>query len=150
VTVILGTRSFIASDRRVTDNGESSSIIKLAKNANIICAVAGTAACNMLVKKAIKEGCDDPNSLLKLIDRDSYALILTPDGILRQAQDGVLWPCKQYAAIGSGGNLALGFATGYMAAMGSTKITPVLARKALQFAAKHRSDCGGGCDIRSF
>jgi ATP-dependent protease HslVU (ClpYQ) peptidase subunit len=125
-------------------------MVKLAKNSFIICAVSGTAACNMQVKDAIKKGCQSADDLLEYVDKDSYALILTPDGILKQAQDGVLWPCKNLATIGSGGNLALGFIAGHLSATGSTKITPGLARKAIHYTSKHRSDCGGGCDIRQF
>lgn len=145
MTCILGTTRFICADRRIEADGSVSSLVKVAKNRWLIAAAAGLASATLAVKRAVRAGAANPEDLLEHIDRESYAVVLTLDGRLRCLSEGALWPVQGPAiALGTGGDLALGFMHGAGA------FTPRVAREAQRFVAKRRADCGGGCDVRSF
>lgn len=147
MTCVIATPTFMCADRRITDDGEASSMVKIAKNAHLIAAAAGSAACTLAVKRAIRRGIKSPSQLVDLIDAESHALVLTPWNTLYRIESGTLWPCPgghAVHAIGSGADLALGF----LKASGDTTIQG--ARKAQRFVATKRVDCGGGCDVRFF
>lgn len=148
MTCIVGTTRFICADRRVTEDGATSHLVKVAKNPWLIAAAAGNACANVAVKRAVREGAQSPADLVVHVDAGSYALVLSWDGILSLISEGVVWPAltngERVAAIGSGADLALGFMHG------AESYTPVTARQAQRFVARRRSDCGGGCDVRSF
>ena len=146
MTCVLGTRRFICADRRIAeDGGAASSMIKVAKNAWLIAAAAGLGTAVLAVKRAVREGAQSPEDLLRAVGRESYALVLTWDGSLCCLSEGAVWPVHgPVAALGSGGDLGLGFMHGVGA------FTPRVAREAQRFVAKRRTDCGSGCDIRSF
>ncbi len=138
----------MCADRRITsDEGAYSSLVKIAKNEHLMAAASGNASCTLAVKRAVQRGCKTPAALVELVDKDSYALVLTADGRIVHIEDGQAWD-KTYRggvqAIGTGADLALG----YLEDRGN--ISPSLLRKAQRFVAGRRIDCGGGCDIRSF
>lgn len=134
----------MCADRRVTEDGASSSLVKLSKNAWIIAGVAGLATANLDVKAAVRAGAESAEDLLPYIDAHSYALVLSWDGRLRLVSEGQVWPTTgPCAALGSGGDLALGY-------MHGAGFSVTCARAAQRFVAKHRVDCGGGCDVRYF
>lgn len=145
MTCILGTTRFICADRRIEADGSVSSLVKVAKNQWLIAAAAGLASATLAVKRAVRAGACNPEDLLEHIDRESYAVVLTHDGRLLCLSEGALWPVQGPAiALGTGGDLALGFMHG------AGSFTPRIARAAQRFVAKRRADCGGGCDVRSF
>lgn len=146
MTCIVASRRFVCADRRIAeDGGAYTSIVKVAKNGWLIAAAAGLAKCTLAVKRAVRDGAQAPEDLLPLVDSDSYAVALTWDGRLFTLSEGALWDVKGPAvALGSGGDLALGFMHGV------GMFTPRIAQRAQRFVAKRRSDCGDGCDIRSF
>ena len=145
MTCILGTTRFICADRRIEADGSVSSLVKVAKNQWLIAAAAGLASATLAVKRAVRSGAASPEDLLEHIDRESYAVVLTLDGRLLCLSEGALWPVQGPAiALGTGGDLALGFMHG------AGSFTPRVARMAQRFVAKRRTDCGGGCDVRSF
>lgn len=145
MTCIIGTRKFLCADRRVTEDGASSSLVKLCKNEWIIAGTAGLATANLAVKAAVRAGAESAEDLLPHIDAHSYALVLSWDGRLRLVSEGKVWPTAgACAAIGSGADLALGYMNGAGA------LTVTCARAAQRFVARRRVDCGGGCDVRMF
>lgn len=146
MTCIIATRKFVCADRRLAeDGGASSSIVKVAKNPWVIAAAAGLGTAVLAVKRAIREGAESPADLLEAVGKGSYALVLTWDSTLSLISEGVLWPAKlPIAAIGSGADMALGFMHG------AGSVAPSVARAAQRFVAKRRSDCGDGCDLRTF
>lgn len=147
MTCVIATKRFVCADRRVgeTGGGSYSSIVKVAKNPWLITAVSGSGATLLAVKQAVKEGIETPEDLLSYIDSTSYAIVLTWNSKLVCLSEGALWPVREpVTTIGSGGDLGLGFMHG------AGVFTPRVAREAQRFVAKHRADCGGGCDIRSF
>ncbi len=147
MSCILGTKDFIAADRRVVDNNKSSSMIKVSKNKHLIVGVCGYAALVLEVRSALRKGLKDPHDLIEILnDGFSHALILTINKELLKSQDGVLWPIgKKFETIGAGSSLMLGFLSGH-----GGKITHKLAKTAMKFVSKERVDCGGGCDVRYF
>jgi hypothetical protein len=153
MTCIISTARYMCADRRIKDEtGERSTMCKIAKNAHLIAALAGTAACALAIKQAIRDGASTPQDLLVLVDNDSHALVLEPSGARWRIEEGVLWPVSaglSTAAIGTGANAALGYIAG--ALRGTRRAPPAwLARAAQRFAAKLRDDCGDGVDFRSF
>jgi hypothetical protein len=148
LTCIVGTTRFICADRRITEDGATSHIVKLASNPWLVAAAAGHASANVAVKAAVRAGAESPADLIACVDSGSYALVLTYDGVLSLISEGVVWPAlsrgERVAAIGSGADLALGFLHG------AESFSRETARQAQRFVAKRRSDCGGGCDIRGF
>lgn len=146
MTCIIASRRWICADRRLADDdGSSSSIVKVAKNPWLIAAASGLGTAVLAVKRAVRDGAESPADLLKVIDSNSYALVLSWDGILSLLSEGMIWPAKlPIAGIGSGSDLAIGFMHG----AGST--APAVARAAQRFVAKRRTDCGDGCDLRTF
>lgn len=153
MTCIVGTTRFICADRRITEDGATSHIVKLASNPWLVAAAAGHASANVAVKAAVRAGAQSPSDLIACVDSGSYALVLSWDGILSLISEGVVWPAlsrgERVAAIGSGADLALGFLHGASCG-GRWQVTRETARQAQRFVAKRRSDCGGGCDIRGF
>lgn len=146
MTCILGTKNFIAADRRVCDNGKSSSMVKVTKNKNLIIGIAGYSAVTLEIRQALRKGLKQPEDVIEFInDGFTLALILTQDKMLYRVQDGNLWPQSKFDMIGTGASIMLGFI-----GRDSKKITHDVVRKAMKFIGKHRIDCGGGCDIRYF
>lgn len=145
MTVILGTRNFMAADRRVTDGDTISHMVKIAKNPWLIAAASGDAASTLAVRHAVRRGARSIDDLVQHINKDSYALVLTENGALARIQAGTVWPHNGLDAIGSGADMALG----YIGGSGETQITPDLVRRAFKFISKHRADCSG-FDVRSF
>jgi hypothetical protein len=120
-------------------------MVKVAKNGWLIAAAAGFAATTLAVKRAVRDGAQSPAELLELVDAQSYAVVLTWDGLLSCLSEGVSWAVQgPVVALGTGADLALGFMHG------AGSFTPRTAREAQRFVARRRSDCGSGCDIRSF
>lgn len=153
MTCIISSPKFMCSDRRVSaDSGERSTMCKIAKNQWMIVAAAGMAGSGLDVKQAVKKGISDPAELVELIDNDSYALVLLPDGKRWRIEEGKLWPVpvRETQAIGSGSDAALGYIKGYLTGRRNKSLTPAIARKAQKFVASIRLDCGDGVDFRYF
>lgn len=150
MTCIVATPHFLAADRRVTDDGAGSSMVKVAKNRWLIAAASGNAICTLAVKRAVQQGAESPNDLLQYVDKDSYALVLLPTGAILKISEGAAWACPRglVEAIGSGADLALGYLGGVAACGYAPTVGTV--REALRFVAKRRVDCGGGADFRFF
>jgi hypothetical protein len=149
VTCIIGVAGrdgFICGDRRITNGGERCpNMVKVYANVGLVVGLCGNASCFWQVAKLIKEGRTDPKDLIEAIDEDSGALALTADGTLWGVSEGAVWPVRQRVkAIGSGADLA----TGYLAALGTFDKKAV--REAQRFTARERTDCGSGCDFRTF
>lgn len=124
-------------------------MVKVAKSRFLIGAAAGAAVSTMAVKRAIQKGARSPEDLIEHVDKDSYALVLTPEGKIHRIESGVVWPCSAGAvqAIGSGGEFALGFLAGAAPAGWPSRED---ARRAQKAVARARTDCGGGVDFRGF
>jgi len=157
MTCIVAGPGWMASDRRVTsDDGSTSSLVKIAKNKWLIAAASGNAVSTLAVKRAVAKGAWSGEDLLEHVDAYSYALVLFPTGILWRLQDGAVWPCKagELQGIGSGADLALGYlqASHNESRPGPWRIAHDrdVIRRAFAFVARRRSDCGGGVDFRSF
>jgi hypothetical protein len=150
LTCIVATPSWLCADRRVTGDGsELSSMVKVAKNRWLIGAAAGAAVSTMAVKRAIQKGASTVEDMIEHVDKDSYALILTPDGKIHRIETGIVWPCSAGAvqAIGSGGEFALGFLAGAAPVGWPSRAD---AKRAQRAVARARTDCGGGVDFRGF
>lgn len=141
-----GRGGFICADRRITSGGERCpNMTKVFANVGLVVGICGNAGIFWRVAKLIKEGRTDPKDLLEVIDEDSGALALAADGSLWGISEGATWPLRRpWSATGSGGDLA----TGYLGAIGTSDKKNV--RAAQKFVAERRSDCGGGCDFRTF
>ncbi len=145
MTCIIGTAHFVCADRRIDAEGAASSMIKVARNPWLIAAAAGLATATQAVKDAVRSGAQSPEDLVSAVDRDSYAIVVTWDARIWTISEGRTWPMRgPVVALGTGGDLALGFMHG------AGSFTPRIARMAQRFVAKRRTDCGGGCDVRSF
>jgi hypothetical protein len=125
----------------VTDDGARSRMRKVFRNAHLIAAVAGIAACNLAVRDALRAGAETPEDLVPHVDSASYALVLDASRRLWLIQDGRVWPVKAPYCIGSGSDLA----RGYLA--GARRHDVATARAAQRFVARHRADCGDGADV---
>lgn len=141
-----GKDGFICADRRITSGGERCpDMVKAYANVGLVVGLCGNAGCFWQVARLIKEGRTDPKDLIEALDDESSALALAADGTLWGVSEGAVWPVRQQLkAIGSGGDLA----TGYLAGVGASDKKAV--RAAQRFVAKHRTDCGSGCDFRTF
>lgn len=150
MTCIVATPHFMAADRRVTDDGAGSSMVKVAKNPWLIAAASGNAVCTLAVKRAVKQGATSPNDLLQYVDSDSYALVLLPTGQLYLLSEKAAWarPRGGVEAIGTGADLALGYLGGIVSCGGKPTVGAV--KLAMKFVSRKRVDCGGGCDVRFF
>jgi hypothetical protein len=146
MTCIVGTPQFLAADRRIVADGQITSMVKIAKNKWLIAAASGNASCTLAVRNAVRKGAQNVHDLLEYVDRDSYAIALQPSGTIWLIQERSIWDCKtgEMQAIGSGGDLALGYLRC------NALCTAEDIRLALRFVAKRRADCGGGCDVRHF
>lgn len=141
----------MAADRRVTgEEGEISSLVKIAKNPWLIAAASGNATSTLDVRRAVRKGAQTPDDLIEHVDKDSYALVLLPSGEVVKIESGRVWPAERgLQAIGSGGDLALGWLLG----VGCPDACPdvkACVRRAFGVVARRRSDCGGGVDFRTF
>lgn len=149
MTCIVAGKGWMAADRRITsEDGSASSLVKIAKNRWLIAAASGNATSTLDVRRAVRKGASDPADLIEHVDSSSYALVLLPSGDVHRIEDGRVWPAEQgLAAIGSGGDLALGWLSG------AEEYEPIhrgMIRRAFAFVAKKRADCGGGVDFRFF
>ncbi len=145
MTCIISTARFVCADRRVDADGEASSMVKVARNAHLIAAAAGLATATQAVKAAVREGADSPEALIECIDPSSYAVVVTRAGKIFTISEGAVWPMRgPVVALGTGADLALGYLHG------AGSYTERIARMAQRFVARRRTDCGGGCDVRSF
>lgn len=152
MTCIVGTSSFIAADRRITDEmHEAGSLRKVGKNRHLIAATAGNASCVLAVLELLKKGAASAEDLLEAIDKDSVCLALNRDGQLYRCVKEEAWACPPGAleATGTGGDLALGWLHGHYA-VAKPNPSVVHVRTAIKFAASRRVDCGGGVDVRRF
>ncbi len=153
MTLIVASATWMAADRRVTADGATSSMRKIAKNPHLIAGASGTAVSTLDVLRAVRKGVTNADDLLEHVDKSSYALVLTPDGRVSKIQDGRVWLCPiGLEAIGTGGDLALGWLACYERFHGGFfggEHGDVI-RQAFTFVAKRRSDCGGGVDFRYF
>jgi len=143
---VAGRDGFICGDRRITADGERCpNMVKVYANVGLVVGMCGSAGCFWQVARLIKEGRTDPKDLVEAIDEDSSGLALAADGTLWGVSEGATWPVRQKVkAIGSGGDLA----TGYLAALGAHGRKAV--REAQRYVATQRTDCGSGCDFRTF
>ncbi len=141
-----GKDGFICADRRITNGGERCpDMVKVFANVGLVVGLCGNAACFWQVAKLIREGRTDPKDLIEALDEDSGAVALAADGTLWGVSEGAVWPVRRpWTTSGSGGDLA----TGYLAALGAYDRKSV--RAAQKFVATRRSDCGSGCDFRTF
>lgn len=152
MTCIVAGDGWMAADRRVTeDDGSSSSLIKIAKNPWLIAAAAGNASSTLDVRRAVRAGAQIVEDLIEHVDKDSVALVMNTDGQLFKIQEKRVWSARQLAAIGSGGDLAIGWLSaiqvdGPWAGQWDTRKRDI--RLAFRFVASRRADCGGGVDIR--
>ncbi len=151
MTCIVAGKGWMAADRRITsEDGSSSSLVKIAKNRWLIAAASGNATSTLDVRKAIRKGASSPEDLIEHVDSDSYALVLLPSGDVHRIEEGRVWPAERaLAAIGSGGDLALGWLSCVEVCINPTLNHGVI-RRAFAFVEKKRADCGGGVDIRFF
>lgn len=146
MTVAVATRLFVASDRRVDQDGAASSLVKVARNPHLVATAAGLASCVVRIRRAIRDGACDPHELVSLVDRASVALVVTASGDIWRIEEGLLWAERGIVTIGSGGDLAAGYLE---RARGRKALpTPDDARKAIRWVSKRRTDCGGGVDVR--
>jgi ATP-dependent protease HslVU (ClpYQ) peptidase subunit len=154
VTCIVAGAGWMAADRRVsTDDGTQSSLIKIAKNRWLIAAAAGNATATLDVRRAVQKGAETPDDLVKHVDKESYALVLLPSGVVHIIGEGRVWPPKKgLHGIGSGSDLALGWLSRARDDLAACELwdTRALVRDAFRFVASRRTDCGGGCDFRVF
>lgn len=141
-----GKDGFICADRRITNSGERCpNMVKVYANVGLVVGLCGNASCFWQIARIIREGKTDPTDLIEAVDEESGALALTADGTLWGISEGAVWPVRAKAkAIGSGGDLA----TGYLSALGTWDKKSV--RAAQKFVAGQRTDCGSGCDFRTF
>lgn len=147
MTCIVAGAGWMAADRRITnDDGSFSKLVKVAQNPWLIAAASGNAVSTLDVKRAVRKGAQLVEDLIEHVDKDSAALVMTADGQLFQVEEKRVWSLArgQLHAIGSGGDLALG----YLAALRIASCDPEAIRAALRFAAQRRADCGSGIDIR--
>ncbi len=146
IVAVGGKDGFICGDRRITADGERCpNMVKVFANVGLVVGMCGNAACFWKVARLIKEGRTDPQDLIEAVDEDSSALVLTSDGTLWGVSEGATWPVRtRLKTIGSGGDLA----SGYLAALGSSDKKSV--RAAQKYVATQRTDCGSGCDFRTF
>jgi len=152
MTCIVATASFVAADRRITDElHEAGTMRKVGKNKHLIAGTAGNASSVLAVLALLKKGAETPEDLLEGIDKDSVALVLTTEGKLWKCVKDEAWACPlgSIEAIGSGGDLAYAWLHGYYQV---AKPVPSVkdVRTAIKFAASRRVDCGGGVDVRHF
>lgn len=140
----------MAADRCITaDDGSKSSFVKIAKNRWLIAAAAGEASCCLAVRLAVRKGAWSIEDLIEHVDAGSSALVLLPSGAVHRIEEGIIWPAAfGLQAIGSGGDLALGYLSAHERLGGI--LDRDMARLAFAFVAKRRSDCGMGVDYRSF
>lgn len=150
MTCIVAGSGWMAADRRITGaDGGVSSLVKIAKNPYLIAAASGNATSTLDVRRAVRKGATTAEDLIEHVDSDSYALVLLPSGDVHRIEDGRRWPAVQgLQAIGSGGDLALGWLSALLS--GEAVIDKRQIRRAFAFVAKKRADCGGGVDFRSF
>lgn len=151
MTCIVAGKGWMAADRRVTgEEGEISSLVKIAKNPWLIAAASGNATSTLDVRRAVRKGAQTPDDLIEHVDKDSYALVLLPSGEVVKIESERVWPAERgLQAIGSGGDLALGWLLG----VGCPDACPdvkACVRRAFGVVARRRSDCGGGVDFRTF
>jgi hypothetical protein len=77
---------------------------------------------------------------------DTAALVLDRAGLWRICEDGHTWPAwNKIDTLGSGGDLARGYLTGFAAAGGTIGMDQVKA--AVEFAATVDAGCGNGVQI---
>lgn len=154
MTCIVAGPGWMAADRRVTsDEGSASSLVKIAKSKWLIAAASGNATCSLDVKRAVRKGAQTAEDLIEHVDKDSYALVLLPSGDVHRIESERVWPVERgLCAIGSGGDLALGWLACYEWKHGGFFGGPDgnVIRRAFEFVAKRRADCGGGVDFRTF
>ena len=86
--------------------------------------------------------------LIEHVDKDSTALVMNQDGQLFQISEKRVWTVRPLAAIGSGGDLALGWLSAMQVDGGPDPDVRSVVRRALKFVAGRREDCGGGVDMR--
>lgn len=151
VTCIVAGKRWMAADRRVTaEDGASSSLVKIAQSPWLIAAACGNAVSTLDVRRAVRKGAQSPEDLIEHVDKSSTALVMTRDGGIFKVENGRVWPREthQLVAIGSGGDLALGWLLG----VGCPDACPdpkACVRRAFGVVSRRRSDCGGGVDFRS-
>lgn len=146
IVAVAGKDGFICGDRRITADGERCpNMVKVFANIGLVVGLCGNASCFWRVARLVKEGRTDPTDLIEAVDEGSSALALAADGTLWSISEGATWPVRTRSkAIGSGGDLA----TGYLSALGAWDKKSV--RAAQRFVATQRTDCGSGCDFRTF
>jgi hypothetical protein len=158
VTCIVAGDGWMAADRRVTeDDGSSSSLIKIAKNPWLIAAAAGNASSTLDVRRAVRAGAQIVEDLIEHVDKDSVALVMNKDGQLFKIQEKRVWSARPLVAIGSGGDLVIGWLSSqdiddwpwaFEEGDDMTLNKRQAIRLAFRFVASRRADCGGGVDIR--
>lgn len=106
----------MAADRRISsDDGSKSSLVKVARNQWMIAAASGNAASTLDVRRAIRKGAQTPEDLIDCVDKESTALVLLPSGMIHRVEEKRVWPGERgLQAIGSGGDLALGWLGGFV------------------------------------
>lgn len=151
MTCIVAGKGWMAADRRITsEDGSTSSLVKIAKNRWLIAAASGNATSTLDVRRAVRKGATDPADLIEHVDSSSYALVLLPSGDVHRIEDGRVWPAERgLAAIGTGGDLAMGWLSCVETCIHPT-LNRGMIRRAFAFVSKKRADCGGGVDIRFF
>lgn len=147
MTCLIATPEFICADRRVTSDGgeKCPNLVKVYANVGLVIASAGNAARTFDIAKLCREGKTDPKDYIDCMGDDSTALCLTEGGQLWYVSEGAVWPVRRkLAGCGSGADLAIGFLHG------KGKSDKAAVKQAQQFVASRRTDCGGGCDFRTF
>jgi hypothetical protein len=143
MTCVIGTRDFLCADRCISgdDGARWPSETKVWANHALVVAGAGVTGRLHRVRDATLAGATDMTRFIDMIGDDAQLLVLTPEGEFWEVVSGSRWPVKGLRCIGSGGDLARGYLEG-------KALTEQNARKAQQFVAKLRTDCGGGTDIK--
>lgn len=152
MTCIVAGKGWMAADRRITsDDGASSSLVKIAKNPWLIAAASGNAVSTLDVRRAVRKGAQLVEDLIEHVDKDSTALVQTPDGHVFKIESQRVWSEPAgLSAIGSGGDLALGWLLHAACTPETCDTFKACVRRAFGVVARRRSDCGGGVDFRGF
>lgn len=144
---VAGREGFVCADRRVTsETGERCpNLVKVYANVGLVVGICGAASTFYTVARLIREGKTDPRDFVECVGDHSTALCLTADRALWWVSDEAAWPVRRpWVAAGSGSDMA----TGFLGARGVVDRASV--REAQRFVAARRTDCGGGCDFRTF
>ena len=143
MTVIVGTKDFIAGDRRVSDDSGDRipPCNKVFRNESMVVGIAGFYSAVVSVKKKLREGASTPEDLIPCVGAHSQALCLHQGKLYDVSEGCVTRLTGPVQSVGSGSHAALGVVEG------ARKHDEKTVRRAVRFAAKMRADCGDGVRV---